>query len=68
MRAVIINSTLSSYTIQYHHGKFHINFTAYAFWFLISLVCLCCFIRGNATQIIIFCLTNIYDKPLLKRV
>lgn len=65
MRVAIINSLIKLQN-ELSQLKFHINFPAYAFQTLINIVCLYFFIRVNAIHIIIFCLTNIYDKHLLK--
>lgn len=65
MRVAIINSLIKLRN-ELSQLKFHINLAAYAFRTLINTVCLCFFISINVIHIIIFCLTNIYGKHLLK--
>lgn len=65
MRVAIINSLIKLRN-ELSQLKFHINLAAYAFRALINTVWLCFFISINAIHIIIFCLTNIYCKHLLK--
>lgn len=65
MRVAIINSLIKLQN-ERSQLKFHINLAAHAFQTLINTPCLCFIISINAIHIIIFCLTNIYGKHLLK--